>query len=196
MKQKVVERFLKYVSFDTTSNSQCENCPSSEGQRVLAKYIVEELKTMGVDDVSLDENSYIMATLKGNTDGVDTIGFISHLDTIEDVSGKDIKPKIIENYDGKDIVLNEALNVITYVKDSPELEEFKGDDLIVTDGTTLLGSDDKAGIAEIVTAIEYLINHPEIKHGDIKIGFTPDEEIGRGADLFDLKNLEQNMHIL
>lgn len=187
MKQKVVERFLKYVSFDTTSNSQCENCPSSEGQRVLAKYIVEELKTMGVDDVSLDENSYIMATLKGNTDGVDTIGFISHLDTIEDVSGKDIKPRIIENYDGKDIVLNEALNVITYVKDSPELEEFKGDDLIVTDGTTLLGSDDKAGIAEIVTAIEYLINHPEIKHGDIKIGFTPDEEIGRGADLFDVE---------
>ncbi|MPM82017.1 Peptidase T [bioreactor metagenome] len=128
-----------------------------------------------------------MATLKGNTEGVDTIGFISHLDTAPDVTGKDVKPRIVENYDGKDIVLNEELNIVTKVSDYPEITKFVGEDLIVTDGTTLLGADDKAGIAEIVTAIEYLVSNPEIKHGDIEIGFTPDEEIGRGADLFDVE---------
>lgn len=187
MKNKVVERFLKYVTFDTTSNPNSSNCPSSEGQRIFANYLVEELKSLGLE-VSIDKNSYIMATLKGNTEGIDAIGFISHLDTAPDVSGKDIKPRIIKNYDGKDIILNEELNIITKVNDYPELLNLIGEDLIVTDGTTLLGADDKAGIAEIITAIEYIVNNPDIKHGDIKIGFTPDEEIGRGADLFDVEN--------
>lgn len=184
MREKVSERFLKYITLDTTADSKNENCPSSEGQRFFANYLVQELKELGLTDANVDENSYVMATLKGNTEGVDTIGFISHLDTAPDVSGKDIKPRIVKNYDGKDIVLNEELNVVTKVADYPEIAQFTGDDLIVTDGTTLLGADDKAGIAEIVTAIEYLIDNPQIKHGDIKIGFTPDEEIGRGADLF------------
>ncbi|MCR8746450.1 peptidase T [Romboutsia lituseburensis] len=187
MKQKVVERFLKYVAFDTTADPKNSNCPSSEGQRVFANYLVEELKGLGLTDVNVDENSYVMATLKGNTDGVDTIGFISHLDTAPDVTGKDVNPRIVKNYDGKDIILNEELNIVTKISDYPEIASFVGEDLIVTDGTTLLGADDKAGIAEIVTAIEYLISNPEIKHGDIKIGFTPDEEIGRGADLFDVE---------
>ena len=187
MREKVVERFLKYVTFDTTANSKNSNCPSSEGQRVFANYIVEELKSLGLEDAHVDENSYVMATLKGNTEGVETIGFISHLDTAPDVTGKNVKPRIVKNYDGKDIVLNEELNVITSPNHYPDLKKFIGEDLIVTDGTTLLGADDKAGIAEIVTAVEYLVNHPEIKHGDIKIGFTPDEEIGRGADLFDVE---------
>lgn len=190
MREKVLERFLKYVTFDTTADPKNSNCPSSEGQRVFANYLVEELKSLGIEDANVDENSYVMATLKGNTEGVDTIGFISHLDTAPDVTGKDVKPRIIENYDGKDIILNKDLNIITYVKDYPELASLAGEDLIVTDGTTLLGADDKAGIAEIVTAIEYLINNPEIKHGDIKIGFTPDEEIGRGANLFDVKKFD------
>lgn len=187
MREKVVQRFLKYVTFDTTANPNNSNCPSSEGQRVFANYLVEELKSLGLEDAHVDENSYVMATLKGNTEGVETIGFISHLDTAPDVTGKNVKPKIIKNYDGKDIVLNEELNIITSSNDYPDLKKFIGEDLIVTDGTTLLGTDDKAGISEIVTAIEYLVNNPEIKHGDIKIGFTPDEEIGRGADLFNVE---------
>ena len=187
MRENVVQRFLKYVTFDTTANPNNSNCPSSEGQRVFANYLVEELKSLGLEDAHVDENSYVMATLKGNTEGVETIGFISHLDTAPDVTGKNVKPKIIKNYDGKDIVLNEELNIITSPKDYPDLKKFIGEDLIVTDGTTLLGADDKAGISEIVTAIEYLVNNPEIKHGDIKIGFTPDEEIGRGADLFNVE---------
>ena len=187
MRENVVQRFLKYVTFDTTANPNNSNCPSSEGQRVFANYLVEELKSLGLEDAHVDENSYVMATLKGNTEGVETIGFISHLDTAPDVTGKNVKPKIIKNYDGKDIVLNEELNIITSSNDYPDLKKFIGEDLIVTDGTTLLGADDKAGISEIVTAIEYLVNNPEIKHGDIKIGFTPDEEIGRGADLFNVE---------
>ena len=187
MREKVVQRFLKYVTFDTTANPNSSNCPSSEGQRVFANYLVEELKSLGLEDAHVDENSYVMATLRGNTEGVETIGFISHLDTAPDITGKNVKPKIIKNYDGKDIVLNEELNIITSPKDYPDLKKFIGEDLIVTDGTTLLGADDKAGISEIVTAIEYLVNNPEIKHGDIKIGFTPDEEIGRGADLFNVE---------
>ena len=187
MREKVVQRFLKYVTFDTTANPNNSNCPSSEGQKVFANYLVEELKSLGLEDAHVDENSYVMATLKGNTEGVETIGFISHLDTAPDVTGKNVKPKIIKNYDGKDIVLNEELNIIPSPKDYPDLKKFIGEDLIVTDGTTLLGADDKAGISEIVTAIEYLVNNPEIKHGDIKIGFTPDEEIGRGADLFNVE---------
>lgn len=187
MREKVVQRFLKYVTFDTTANPNNSNCPSSEGQKVFANYLVEELKSLGLEDAHVDENSYVMATLKGSTEGVETIGFISHLDTAPDVTGKNVKPKIIKNYDGKDIVLNEELNIITSSNDYPDLKKFIGEDLIVTDGTTLLGADDKAGISEIVTAIEYLVNNPEIKHGDIKIGFTPDEEIGRGADLFNVE---------
>lgn len=187
MREKVVERFLRYVTFDTTANPNNSNCPSSEGQKVFANYLVEELKSLGLEDAHVDENSYVMATLRGNTEGVETIGFISHLDTAPDVTGKNVKPKIIKNYDGKDIVLNEELNIITSSNDYPDLKKFIGEDLIVTDGTTLLGADDKAGISEIVTAIEYLVNNPEIKHGDIKIGFTPDEEIGRGADLFNVE---------
>ena len=187
MREKVVQRFLKYVTFDTTANPNNSNCPSSEGQKVFANYLVEELKSLGLEDAHVDENSYVMATLKGNTEGVETIGFISHLDTAPDVTGKNVKPKIIKNYDGKDIVLNEELNIITSSNDYPDLKKFIGENLIVTDGTTLLGADDKAGISEIVTAIEYLVNNPEIKHGDIKIGFTPDEEIGRGADLFNVE---------
>lgn len=187
MKEKVLERFLKYVTFDTTADPKNSNCPSSEGQRVFAKYIVEELKALGLEDANVDENSYVMATLKGNVEGVPTVGFISHLDTAPDVTGKNVKPRIVKNYDGKDIVLNEELNVVTSPKDYPEMETLIGEDVIVTDGTTLLGADDKAGIAEVVTAIEYLVNHPEIKHGDIKIGFTPDEEVGRGANLFDVE---------
>ena len=179
MREKVVQRFLKYVTFDTTANPNNSNCPSSEGQKVFANYLVEELKSLGLEDAHVDENSYVMATLRGNTEGVETIGFISHLDTAPDVTGKNVKPKIIKNYDGKDIVLNEELNIITSSNDYPDLKKFIGEDLIVTDGTTLLGADD--------TAIEYLVNNPEIKHGDIKIGFTPDEEIGRGADLFNVE---------
>lgn len=187
MREKVIERFLKYVTFDTTANPNNLNCPSSEGQRVFANYLVDELKSLGLQDAHVDENSYIMATLKGNTEGIETIGFISHLDTAPDVTGKNVKPKIIKNYDGNDIILNEELNIITSPKDYSDLKKFIGEDLIVTDGTTLLGADDKAGIAEIITAIEYLVNNPQIKHGDVKIGFTPDEEVGRGADLFDVE---------
>lgn len=187
MREKVVERFLKYITFDTTADPKNSNCPSTEGQRIFANYLVEELKSLGLKDANVDENSYVMATLKGNVEGVETIGFISHLDTAPDVTGKDVKPRIVENYDGKDIVLNSELNIVTKVKDYPELAKFKGQDLIVTDGTTLLGADDKAGVAEIVTAIEYLVNNPQIKHGDIKVGFTPDEEIGRGANLFNVE---------
>ena len=187
MKERVLERFLKYVAFDTTADPKNSSCPSSEGQRVFANYLVEELKGIGLEDANVDENSYVMATLKGNVEGVPTIGFISHLDTAPDVTGKNVKPRIIENYDGKDIVLNEELNVVTSTKDYPEMKTLAGQDIIVTDGTTLLGADDKAGIAEIITAIEYLVNNPEIKHGNIKIGFTPDEEVGRGANLFDVE---------
>ena len=187
MNNKVLDRFLKYVEFDTTSNPNNENCPSSQGQTIFAKYIVEELKSIGLSDVSMDENSYVMATLRGNVEGVDPIGFIAHLDTSPDITGKDVSPRVIKNYDGKDIVLNEKLNIITSVEDYPKMEKFIGHDIVVTDGTTLLGADNKAGIAEIITAMEYLINNPQIEHGDIKIGFTPDEEIGRGANLFDVE---------
>lgn len=187
MRENIIERFLKYVKFDTTANIKNASCPSSEGQRVFANYLVEELRKLGLKDASVDENCYVMATLKGNTENVDTIGFISHLDTAPDITGKDVSPKVIRNYDGKDIILNEKLNIVTYVKDYPELAELKGQDIIVTDGTTLLGADDKAGITAIISAIEYLVNNPDIKHGDIKIGFTPDEELGRGADLFNVK---------
>ncbi|WP_101772585.1 peptidase T [Peptostreptococcus faecalis] len=187
MKEKVLSRFLNYVSIDTESDPYSESCPSTEKQFDLAKVIVEELKEMGLEDISLDEKCYIMAKLPANTEGIAPIGFVAHMDTSPDITGKDVKPRIIENYDGKDIILNEEKGIVTTLKDYPEIERFKGQTVIVTDGNTLLGADDKAGIAEIMTGIEYLKNHPEIKHGDIMIGFTPDEEIGRGADFFDVE---------
>ncbi|WP_113674334.1 peptidase T [Vallitalea guaymasensis] len=182
----VCEKFLKYVKVETTSNEESETCPSTAVQLNLAKILVEELNILGLEDISLDDNGYIMATLKANTDkNIPSIGFISHMDTSPDISGKDVKPRIIENYDGENIVLNETLKVVLSTKEYPSLLNYKGKDLIVTDGTTLLGADDKAGVAEIMSAMEYLINHPEIKHGTIKVAFTPDEEIGRGTDKFD-----------
>lgn len=184
----LTDRFLKYVSFHTTSSETSGKTPSTDGQMIFARYLAEELRGLGLEDVSLDENGYIMATLAANTDEQrPTIGFIAHMDTSPDASGENIKPRIVSNYDGKDIVLNEAENIVMEVAKYPELANYAGNDLIVTDGTTLLGADDKAGLAEIVTAMEYLIAHPDIKHGKIRIGFTPDEEIGEGADHFDVK---------
>lgn len=185
---KVVERFLKYVSFDTTSNEESESVPSTPGQLVFAKELKKELEEIGLQDIRLDENGYLMATLNSNTDKkIPTIGFIAHMDTSDGASGSNIKPNIVKNYDGGDILLNGKQNIILSPKEFPELSEYKGQDLITTDGTTLLGVDDKAGIAEIVTAMEYLLKHPEIPHGTIRIAFTPDEEISRGTDHFDVE---------
>ena len=184
----ITDRFLKYVSFTTTSDENTNMTPSTPGQMVFAVYLVEELNKIGLDDVNLDKNGYIMATLPANTDKViPTIGFISHMDTSPDMSGRHVKPRIITSYDGENIILNEEKNIIFETSKYPEILQYKGQDIIVTDGTTLLGADDKAGIAEIVTAMEYLIAHPEIKHGKIRVGFTPDEEIGQGADHFDVQ---------
>lgn len=183
---KVVERFLKYVKFDTKSDENSNTVPTTASQLVLAKEIVMELEELGLAEVSLDENGYIMATLPSNLDKkVPTIGFIAHMDTSPDMSGTNVNPKFVENYDGGDITLSEG--VVLSTKDFPELKDYIGETLITTDGTTLLGADDKAGIAEIMTAVEYLINHPEVPHGTIKIGFTPDEEVGRGADYFNVE---------
>jgi tripeptide aminopeptidase len=183
----ITERFLKYVSFHTTSDAETNLTPSTPGQMVFAQHLVEELTAIGLSDISLDKNGYIMATLPANTvKVVPTIGFIAHLDTSPDMSGKNVKPRIIKDYDGNDILLNEEKIIVLETSKYPEIKRYKGQDIIVTDGTTLLGADDKAGIAEIVTAIEYLIAHPEIKHGKIRIGFTPDEEIGQGAHHFDV----------
>lgn len=187
MREKVLSRFLNYISIDTQSDPYSETVPSTMKQFDLAKILVKEMEDMGLEDVTLDDKCYIMAKLPANTEGISPIGFIAHMDTSPDISGKDVKPRIIENYDGKDIVLNEEKGIVTSLKDYPEIERFKGQTVIVTDGNTLLGADDKAGIAEILTGVEYLIEHPEIKHGDIMIGFTPDEEIGCGADHFDVE---------
>ena len=185
--EELVNRFLKYVSFDTQSSEEGEGkCPSTAKQLDLARYLTEELKSLGLEDVVMDEHGYVYATLPANTDkNVPTIGFIAHMDTSPDCSGKDVKPRIVHNYDGGDIVLSPQ--VTTRVSQFPELREHIGEDLIVTDGTTLLGADDKAGIAEIVTAMTYLMKHPEVKHGRVRIGFNPDEEIGMGAHLFDVE---------
>lgn len=181
------DRFLKYVSFDTQSDEMSETFPSTEKQKVLLKYLVEEMKSLGLTEVEMDEHSYAMGTIPATPgyEGRPAIGFIAHVDTSPDMSGANIKPQIIENYDGKDIRLNE--NLMMTVKDFPELSAFKEHTLITTDGTTLLGADDKAGVAEIMTAAEYLMAHPEIKHGKIRIGFTPDEEVGRGVDYFNVE---------
>ncbi|MCC8147053.1 MAG: peptidase T [Bacteroidales bacterium] len=184
----VVDRFLKYVSFDTQSSETSGTTPSTEKQMILAKALKEEVEAMGLTEVSLDEHAYLMATLPANTDKqIPTIGFIAHLDTSPDMSGMNVKPRIVKNYDGKDILLNKENNVILSPKMFPELLKHTGEDIIVTDGTTLLGADDKAGIAEIMTAMQYLIDHPEIKHGKIRIAFNPDEEIGMGASKFDVE---------
>ncbi|HQD51370.1 MAG TPA: peptidase T [Defluviitaleaceae bacterium] len=184
----VAERFLKYVKFPTSSNESSPTCPSTKNQLEFAKYLISECQTIGLEEVELDENGYVMATLPSNTDkDVETLGFIAHMDTSPDMSGENIQPKMIKNYNGEDIVLNEEKNIILSPKVFPNLKKYTGHTLITTDGNTLLGADDKAGIAEILTAMEYLIAHPEIKHGKIRIAFTPDEEIGRGADLFDVQ---------
>jgi len=184
----ITERFLKYVSFTTTSDENTNMTPSTPGQMVFALYLIEELNSVGLENVNLDKNGYIMATLPANTNKeIPTIGFISHMDTSPDMSGKHVKPRIISDYDGENITLNEEKGIIFETNKYPEILQYKGQDIIVTDGTTLLGADDKAGIAEIVTAMEFLIAHPEIKHGKIRIGFTPDEEIGQGADHFNVQ---------
>ena len=181
----IIDRFLKYVSFDTKADGNSSTCPSTPGQLVLGKYLEEELKSIGLSDVSQDKNGYVYATLKSNTDKkVPTVGFVAHMDTSPATSGKDIKPQIVD-YKGGDIKLNDEYSILE--KEFPFIKDLVGEKLITTDGTTLLGADDKAGIAIIVSAMEHLVNNPEIKHGDIKIGFTPDEEIGRGADLFDVE---------
>lgn len=184
----IVERFISYVKIDTQSDPSSNTTPSTEKQWDLANQLVSELNEIGLQDVHIDKNAYIMATLPSNVDyDVPTIGFISHFDTSPDFSGKHVNPQIISEYDGKDIILNKEKNIILSPDYFEDLLQYKGKTLITTDGTTLLGADDKAGIAEIISAMEYLINHPEIKHGPIKIGFTPDEEIGRGAHNFDVQ---------
>lgn len=185
-REKLVNRFLKYVSVYTESEAFVEKFPSTDRQWDLAKYMHQELIDLGLEDVSIDDNGYVFGYVPSNLDKeIPTIGFVSHMDTSPDYSGENVKPQIRENYDGGDIKLNESM--ILSPNEFPELTQYKGQTIITTDGTTLLGADDKAGLAEIVTAAEYLIAHPEIKHGRIAVGFTPDEEVGRGADFFDVE---------
>lgn len=185
----VTEKFLKYVTFDTTSEENEEGtCPSTPGQWVLAEELVKELEAMGAQEITFDrEHCYVYASVPGNVENAKVLGFIAHMDTSPAVSGKDVKPQIIENYDGNDIVLNKENGICISTAQFPEIKNYIGKSLIVTDGTTLLGADDKAGVAEIMAMAEYLIKHPEIPHGKIRIAFTPDEEIGQGADFFDVK---------
>ena len=188
MMSKLIDRFLKYVSFETTSNEESGVTPSTPGQMVLAKYLKEELESLGLQEVFLDDNGYLYATLPANTDKkVPVVGFIAHMDTAPDMSGKDVTPHIVEKFDGGDIVLNAAENIVLSPGQFPELKNHIGEDLIVTNGNTLLGADDKAGIAEIISGVEYLMQHPEIEHGKIRIAFNPDEEIGLGAHKFDVE---------
>lgn len=183
----IIDRFLKYVSFDTQSSETSGKTPSTPGQRVLAEAIAKELKELGLEDVTLDDNCYLMATLPANTSKkVPVIGFVAHLDTSPDMSGKDVRPRTV-SYQGGDIVLSEKENIVLSSAMFPEINDYVGQDVIVTDGTTLLGADDKAGVAAIITAMQYFLEHPEIEHGKIRIGFTPDEEIGQGADHFDVE---------
>lgn len=182
---KMLNRFLKYASFETTSDEASETCPSTKRQLKLGNYLVEELKSLGID-AEIDENGYVYGKIPGNVKAKKTVGFIAHMDTAPDMTGKDVKPRIIESYDGKDIKLNDDFT--TNVKDFPFLKDLKGQTLITTDGTTLLGADDKAGIAIIISAVGELLSDPDAKYGDIRIAFTPDEEIGRGADKFNVKD--------
>lgn len=184
----LVERFLKYISFDTQSSEETHVTPSTPGQMVFANYLKEELESLGLEEISLDEKGYLFATLPANTNrSLPVIGFIAHMDTSPDMSGKHVSPRIVRNYDGTDVTLCSDENIILSPTQFPELLQHKGEDLIVTDGRTLLGADDKAGIAEIISAIAYLKEHPEIEHGKIRIGFNPDEEIGLGAHKFDVE---------
>ena len=186
--QHIIDRFISYVTIDTQSDSSSETTPSTKKQWNLANKLVDELRSIGLSDVTIDENAYIMATLPSNVEhDVPTIGFISHFDTSPDFSGTNVNPQIIRNYDGSDIVLNKEKDIILSSSYFDDLLQYIGQTIITTDGTTLLGADDKAGITEIVTAMEYLVNNPEIKHGTIRVGFTPDEEIGRGAHKFDVE---------
>ena len=186
--EKLIDRFLKYVSFETTSDEESGVTPSTPGQMVLAKYLKEELENLGLQEVFLDENGYLYATLPANTSKqVPVVGFIAHMDTAPDMSGKNVTPRIVKNYDGGDIVLNAAESIVLSPSQFPELKNHVGEDLIVTDGNTLLGADDKAGIAEIISGVEYLMQHPEIEHGKVRIAFNPDEEIGLGAHKFDVE---------
>ncbi|MFC4620063.1 peptidase T [Camelliibacillus cellulosilyticus] len=187
MKEELINRFIAYAKVDTQSNEASETCPSTPGQLVLGRMLAEELKQIGMQEVTMDENGYVMATLPSNTEkNVPTIGFLAHVDTATDFTGKNVNPQVVENYDGNDLILNKALNVELSPKEFPELTGYKGHTLITTDGTTLLGADDKAGITEIMTAMNFLLQHPEIKHGKIRVAFTPDEEIGRGPHKFDV----------
>lgn len=187
-KTELVDRFISYVTIDTQSDPESNNTPSTEKQWDLAKKLSEELKEIGMSDVSIDENAYVMASLPSNVSHkVPVIGFVSHFDTSPDFSGTNVKPQLVENYDGKDIMLNKEKNIVLSPDYFEDLLQYKGQTLITTDGTTLLGADDKAGITEIMTAVKYLIDHPEIQHGEIRVCFTPDEEIGRGAHKFDVK---------
>ncbi len=184
----LVERFFDYIRYDTQSDEETNMTPSTPGQMVFVKHLKEELEKMGLEEITLDDNGYLMASLPSNTDKtVPTVGFIAHMDTAPDMSGKHVNPRIVTDYDGNDIVLNQEQGIVLSPADFPELKDYIGQDLIVTDGTTLLGADDKAGIAEIVTAVAYLQAHPEIKHGKIRIAFNPDEEIGKGAHKFDVE---------
>ena len=183
----IVDRFLKYVSFDTQSDELTNLTPSTPGQMIFAQYLEKELRELGLEDITLDDNGYLMATLPSNIDHeVPTVGFIAHLDTSPDMSGRNVRPRIVKDYDGGDIVLNADKGIVLSPGQFPELSHYKGQNLIVTDGTTLLGADDKAGVAEIVSAVEYLKEHPEVKHGKVRIAFNPDEEIGQGAHKFDV----------
>lgn len=187
VKNEIIERFTSYVKVDTQSNEENPSCPSTPGQLTLANALVKELQSIGMKEVTIDPNGYVMATLPANSNkDVPTIGFLAHVDTATDFTGKDVKPQIVDNYDGKDLTLHEKLDVILSPDDFPSLKNYIGHTLITTDGTTLLGADNKAGIAEIMTAMDYLIKHPEIKHGKIRVAFTPDEEIGRGPHKFDV----------
>jgi len=188
MKQHILDRFLRYIAIDTQSDESSTTFPSTSKQFDLLKLLRDELSAFGLKDVVLDEFGYVMATLPSNSaKKVPAIGFIAHVDTAPDMSGANIKPRLVENYDGSDIVLNHEMNVVLSPADFPEMKDYLDQTLIVTDGTTLLGADDKAGVTEIMAAVEYLVNHPEIEHGTIKIGFTPDEEIGRGVDKFEVQ---------
>lgn len=186
----VVDRFLQYVKFDTQSDELTNMTPSTPGQMIFAQHLEKELRELGLKEITLDENGYLMATLPANTTRKDvpTIGFIAHLDTSPDLSGRHVSPRLVENYDGSDITLNASKGIVLSPEEFPELLNYKGQTLIVTDGNTLLGADDKAGVAEIITAMDYLLKHPEIEHGKVRIAFNPDEEIGKGAHKFDVKH--------
>lgn len=187
MKKEMIQRFTSYVKVDTQSDAEKESCPSTDGQLNLARQLVEEMKAIGIQEVTMDENGYVMGTIPSNTDKeVPTIGFLAHIDTATDFTGKNVKPQLHEDYQGGDITLNEDLHIVLSPTQFPNLQKYQGHTLITTDGTTLLGADNKAGIAEIMTAMNYIIQHPEIKHGKIRVAFTPDEEIGRGPHKFDV----------